>query len=147
MIGISTTAINSLNEVALPENLRFVCLDLAEDEFPTQLFGAGSTVFILEGVLMYLPEQAVGDLFDAMGKLGGGHIKVIFSFMTRWPDGSCGFRPHSRLIDCWLALRGEPFTWAIEPERIEGFLTAHGFQLRENLPGSGLEGENLVIGG
>lgn len=137
----------SLSEVALPENLRFECLDLAEEEFPASLFEKAPTVFILEGLLMYLPERAVGDLFDAIGKLPGGKTKVIFSFMSKWPDGSSGFRPHSRLIHGWLAMRGEPFTWSIEPERIDGFLAAHGFKLIEILPGSGLEGENLVIGG
>lgn len=136
-----------LNGVPLPENLRFACLNLAEEEFPAHRFEEAPTVFILEGLLMYLPERAVGNLFDAMGKLPGGKTKVIFSFMSKWPDGSSGFRPHSRLIHGWLALRGEPFTWSIAPERIEGFLATHGFQLIENLPGSGLEGENLVIGG
>jgi methyltransferase (TIGR00027 family) len=95
----------SLHKVALPENLRFAPLNMAKEKFPAHLFDEASTVFILEGVLMYLPEPAVCELFNAMAKLLGGNVTVIFSFMTKWPDGRSGFRPHSRLIDCWLAMR------------------------------------------
>jgi hypothetical protein len=72
--------------------------------------------------------------------------------MTRWPDGSSGFRPRSWLIDRWLALRGEPFKWAIEPDAVRDFLAACGFRLvelaltRQFTDGPALlDGENLVV--
>jgi hypothetical protein len=72
--------------------------------------------------------------------------------MTRWPDGSTGFRPRSRLVKWWLAWQGEPFTWAIEPLAIGEFLAARGFRLQElastgDLSGSSppLDGENLAV--
>jgi methyltransferase (TIGR00027 family) len=135
----------AIHGVTIPNNLGFTCLDLATEDPPTDLLDDRFTLFILEGVLMYLPEHAVGRLFGFMQSLPRTRAKVLFSFMTKWPDGSSGFRPHSRLIHCWLAIRGEPFTWSIEPERIAGFLAEHGFEWLETALGTTIEGENLVM--
>jgi hypothetical protein len=47
---------------------------------------------------------------------------MVFSFMSKWPDGSTGFRPRSRWVEWWLARRREPFAWSIEVQGLEGFL-------------------------
>lgn len=73
--------------------------------------------------------------------------------MSRWPDGTSGFRPRSRLIERWLGWRGEPFRWAVAPAEMSEFLAARGFGLlemaltRDFTPpaGTGLEGENGVV--
>jgi methyltransferase (TIGR00027 family) len=143
--------------MALSGNLHFIALDLSVDPLPATLVGDGkATLFIIEGVLMYLTPAAMGELFDALSRFSGGHRRVIFSFMTQWPDGSAGFRPHSWLIECWLAWRNEPFMSAFEPRAMQRFLAAHGFSVLEmaltrefsDLPSMNcptLEGENLVV--
>jgi methyltransferase (TIGR00027 family) len=143
--------------VTLPGNLRFFALDLSVEPLPATFCSDGkSTLFIIEGVLMYLTPVAMGALFHALRRFSGGHRRVIFSFMTKWPDGSSGFRPHSWLIERWLAWRSEPFMSAFEPHAVQGFLAAHGFSVMEmaltrefsepsSIPGSTLEGENLVL--
>jgi methyltransferase (TIGR00027 family) len=139
-----------------PVNLRFTAADLTADDNRLPAADEKATVYILEGVLMYLPEQTVAGLLKAIRDGARGRTLVIFSFMTRWPDRSCGFRPHSRLVEHWLAWSKEPFTWALAPERMTDFLTNHGFRLvemalprefsndprNEEIP---LEGENLVV--
>jgi O-methyltransferase involved in polyketide biosynthesis len=103
---------------------------------------------------MYLQPDEIHRLFDALRAFRAKRIRIIFSFMTRWPDGSTGFRPRSGLIESWLAWRNEPFTWAIEPESAQDFLATHGFrlvelalarQLTDEPPASALDGENLVL--
>jgi len=139
------------NEMALSENFRFSTIDLTHEALPSG--DAKPTVFILEGVLMYLPEMDVCRLFRGLLQSQSDRIRVIFSFMTRWPDGGSGFRPHSGLIERWLALNKEPFTWAIEPEAVADFLAGNDFRLSEmaltrefsNTPLGTLEGENLVV--
>ncbi len=126
---------------------------MAEEPLPIWLFDAQTpTVVIIEGVLMYLPEDKVKKLFASLRQLAGGHVQIIFSFMTQWPDGSSGFRPRSLLVERWQSWRGEPFTWAIAPGAMEKFLSALGFALREMVSArefsrtdSRLEGENLVV--
>jgi methyltransferase (TIGR00027 family) len=145
------------NAVALSDNLRFIALDLSVEPLPAILFNdSKATLFIIEGVLMYLSPADMARLFDGLSKLSGDRMRILFSFMTKWPDGGSGFRPHSWLIERWLAWRDEPFTSALEPEAMQDFLAAHRFRLVEmaltrqfteqsaaRVPM--LEGENLVV--
>lgn len=134
-------------------NLSFVELDLEFDSFPIPLVNERrATVVIVEGVLMYLSHSDVDRLFASLRKMRAERIRIIFSFMTRWPGGSTGFRPRSWLVERWLRLQGEPFTWAIEPQTMLDFLAARGFRLvdlaltRQISAGSTtLDGENLVL--
>ena len=148
--------------VAQPASLRYVACDLGSEAIPVELLqGSTPTLFILEGLLMYLPPAAIDRLFSALS--GAGHVcrtsprmRIVFSFMSIWPDGRSGFRPHSRLVARWLAWRKEPFTWALEPDAMPYFLAIHRFRLlemartreftaaRDDVRPS-LQGENLVV--
>ena len=145
------------NSPALSHNLRFVGLDLSVEPLPAILFAdSKATFFIIEGVLMYLSPADIARLFDSLRQLSGDRIRILFSFMTKWPDGGSGFRPHSWLIERWLAWRNEPFTWALEPQAMQDFLAAHRFRLVEmaltmqfteqsTARATMLDGENLVV--
>ena len=136
-------------------SLRFVALDLNSELLPASLLSDDrATVVVMEGLLMYLSPVEIDRLFGVLRTLHASRGRIIFSFMTRWPDGSTGFRPRSGLVERWLAWRNEPFTWGIEPSSAQGFLAAHRFSLVElaptrqftDAPGvSALEGENLVL--
>ena len=141
----------------LPTNLELVALDLDGAPLPDAVRADGrATLVIAEGLLMYLPPMEIDRLFDALHGLPVERLRIVFSYITRWPDGSMGFRPQSKLIHRWLAWRGEPFKWAIEPLLVPDFLTGHGFRMVEtaltrdfsapSAPGGTLlEGENLVV--
>lgn len=143
------------NKVTPPCNLRFVARDLGIEHLPLDMLGDGkSTIFIMEGVLMYLSSDDIGRLFATLRGLSAERMQILFSFMTKWPDGGSGFRPRSRLIEYWLAWRSEPFTWAIEPGAMQNFLAMHQLKLMElaltrdftPLPtgDAELDGENMV---
>ena len=145
------------NTAAPSGNLRFIALDLGIDQLPATLFNdRKATIVIVEGMLMYLLPADVARLFDTLSNLPGERIRILFSFMTKWPDGRSGFRPHSWLIERWLAWRNEPFNWALDPQAIQDFLAAHRFRLVDMAQTkqfsaqsvsrtSMLEGENLVV--
>lgn len=132
---------------------RFVPLDLDRgDALATVLAEAARapTLVVAEGVLMYLQPASLDQLFATL-RAHDGPLQLLCSVMQRWTDGSVGFRPRSRLIDRWLKGRGEPFTWAIAPEQVPGWLDARGWVLEEQAmarefgaAGSALEGENLL---
>ena len=142
---------------SLPANLELVPLDLDGAPLPEAVRADRRPTFVIaEGLLMYLPPTEVENLLDALHDLPVERLRIAFSYITRWPDGSMGFRPQSRLIHRWLAWRGEPFKWAIEPRLIPDFLASHGFRLVEtaltqdfsepSTPGRPLlTGENLVV--
>lgn len=139
-----------------PTNIRFVPCDLAVAPLPTWLYeNDKSCVIVIEGVLMYLPPAEVARLLDSLRKLAGGRVRIIFTFMTTWPEGGSGFRPRSWLVERWLAWRKEPFTWSLAPNQMGGFLADLGYRLEQMLltrefsgPPQGnnstLDGENLV---
>ncbi len=132
--------------------VRLVPVDLAADAIPDEILRSGSpTVVILEGVLMYLEPGDVGRAFRMLHGMAASEVQVVFSYMTRWADGSVGFRPGSALVDAWLSWRGEPFTWAMEPGATADFLAGSGFRIADSASGrelcgsdGRLEGENLV---
>lgn len=136
-----------------PERISFLPCNMAEEPLPARLFADSTpTVVIIEGVLMYLPVNDVRQIFTSLQRLAGGSVQIIFSFMSQWPDGSCGFRPRSWLIEKWLAWRGEPFMWAIEADAMPLFLLQCGYVMREMASArdlstghAALEGENLVV--
>jgi methyltransferase (TIGR00027 family) len=145
------------NSAAQSSNLRFIALDLSAAPLPAILFSdSKATIVIIEGLLMYLSPADVVRLFEALRQLSGYRVRIVFSFMTKWPDGRSGFRPHSWLVERWLAWRNEPFTWALEPHGMQAFLAAHRFRLVEMvetpqfndqsaIEAPGLDGENLVV--
>ena len=141
---------------AVPANLRFVPIDLSREPLPDAATGAASsTLFIAEGLLMYLQPERVDALMAAIAGSQPATLEWIFSFMTRWPDGGTGFRPRSALIERWLAWRGEPFMWALAPPQMPALLARQGLRVLEMAETPGftpagrtrrlpLCGENLV---
>jgi methyltransferase (TIGR00027 family) len=139
-----------------PAQLKVVPLDLGGAPLPESVRADRRATFVIaEGLLMYLPPADVEGLFDALRGLPVDRLRFLFSFITRWPDGSSGFHPRSALIDRWLAWRGEPFKWSIEPPCIPDFLASHRFDLVEmalthaihdEAPDPmALDGENFVL--
>lgn len=144
--------------IGIPGNLTLQALDLAAAPLPANLLNdARATLVVLEGVLMYLSEADVVHLLrDQLTRLSTAEVRVIFSHMLRWPDGTAGFRPASKWVDFWLAWRAEPFKWALEPAHLAAWLADQGFVVLAQaeppfsgaLPAaneSALRGENLVL--
>ena len=138
-------------------NMKFVAVDLERDVIPQSLtHDAQPTLVIAEGLLMYLRAEHVDRLLASLWRSSAGPVRLVFSYMVRWPDGTSGFRPSSAWIDRWLAWRGEPFTWALEPHAVRGFLAQNQFDLMEMatpqefgagsiVDDAGVRGENLVL--
>jgi methyltransferase (TIGR00027 family) len=114
-------------------NLHFIALDLTCANLEESLLthaGYGpdaDTLFIAEGLLMYLTPEEVNRLFHFIGR-GGGRSRFAFTFMETQDDGRIGFRNSSRAVDAWLRLRGESFKWGIERACINEFLARRGFK-------------------
>lgn len=118
-------------------NLHFVPADLSRRTIEGCLAAcrgfdpAADTLFIAEGLLMYLAPGEVEALLRGIRNRGGARSRVAFTFMERQPDGRPGFRTASRGVDLWLRLRGEPFRWGVSWEGLPGFLERGGLRLRE----------------
>lgn len=91
------------------------------------------TVFIAEGITMYLDAKQI-DRFFAGVRAMAHHpdSSLIFTYMAKSPLSVIGFDSQTALARLWLQLKGEPMKWGIEPENIPAFLTARGFTLRRD---------------
>src|SRR4051812_1883599 len=88
----------------LRSNLHFVALDLARRSLEdclvahTRYHSSADTLFIAEGLLMYLAPAEV-DLLLQTVRRSGLKSRIAFTFMETQKDGRVGFRQSSRLVD------------------------------------------------
>jgi methyltransferase (TIGR00027 family) len=89
------------------------------------------TLFIAEGVLMYLKLDEIDGIFRFLREQGGRKCRFAFTFMEPQANGKINFRNSSRAVDLWLRLRGETFEWGIKRENLPAYLESKGFLLKE----------------
>jgi methyltransferase (TIGR00027 family) len=121
-------ATQAVKRAAVPAsaNLQFVAADLARVPLGRVLPPSREpSVYIAEGLLMYLARADVDALFAALDG------EIIFTMMEPAPAGRIAFHNATWLERALLALWKEPFTWALAREALGDFLAARGLRLRE----------------
>lgn len=119
---------------ATKQNLCFVALDLKRASLEESLLShtvyrpSVKTLFIAEGLLMYLAAEEVDRLFRFVSR-GDAGSRFAFTFMEAQEKGRIGFRESSRAVDAWLRLRGESFRWGVERGAVNAFLAGRGFKV------------------
>ena len=90
--------------------------------------GAG-TVIIAEGLLMYLPPDAVRDLFCQCAAIAGAGSRIAFSYIPSGVDGRPDVGRWTGLM-LWLQrVVGEPWTWSTRPGELRVFLEKTGWTI------------------
>jgi methyltransferase (TIGR00027 family) len=118
-------------------NLRLLPVDFTKQVLAEALhscvdYRAGErTVFISEGVLMYLDACEVDEIFKCVQNQPCVSNRFIFTFMERDAEGRAGFRRSTWIARLWLSVKGEPFRWGLKPEEALSFLRARGFVLKD----------------
>lgn len=145
-----------------PDNLNFISNDFMERDLSAVLQDSegidkkAPTLIIAEGLLMYLNEEVVGNLFNTMRDTFQEGCFVAFTFMAPDDSGKIRFHNSSRLVDWWLQFKNEPFTWGMKVKDVNEFLSSCGFTLIEivddkilrnsYLDPKGLGQETLAVG-
>jgi methyltransferase (TIGR00027 family) len=75
------------------------------------------TLFIIEGVLMYLPLSLVTIWFQKIRELVDSGSRLIFTFMEQ-----ARFTKQSFAVHLWLKLVKEPFRWHASPSSVRSLL-------------------------
>lgn len=121
------------NEGLIGPNLSFIPCDLSARSFEDSLSSDrrfkkdAHSLFIAEGLLMYLEPPQIGRIFDFIKKSTAEDSLFAFTFMEKRPDGRIAFRDSSKLVDYWLRMHGEPFRWGLRRDDLPGFLKERGF--------------------
>jgi methyltransferase (TIGR00027 family) len=85
------------------------------------------TVIVAEGLVMYLPEAAVQDLFVQCAAIVGAESRIAFSYIPTAEDGRPDAGRYTGLVLWILKAGGEPWLWSIRPEELGSFLQRFGW--------------------
>ncbi len=103
---------------AKPKNMQFISIDYQQSKLEDVLESKKDeeTLYIAEGLLMYLSEADVKSMFRMMTRISPGKRKIIFSYRTPVKNDKW------TLVNCWLALKNESLTWSISKEEMAEFI-------------------------
>ncbi|HZD20040.1 MAG TPA: class I SAM-dependent methyltransferase [Burkholderiales bacterium] len=121
-------ATQAVKRAAVPAsaNLEFIAADLARVPLGRVLSASREpSVYLAEGLLMYLAATDVDALFAALDG------EIIFTTMEPAPGGRIAFHNATWLERALLGLWQEPFTWGLARTALGDFLAARGLRLRE----------------
>lgn len=119
-------------ESATMQNLHFMAADLSKERLESVLENFSGfdserkTLYISEGVLMYLQEEHVIGVFDALRTLTGSGSIFIFSCMEPDESEKNNIRP---LLHLYLKLKNERYNWYIKDSELPAFLKTRNYRL------------------
>jgi methyltransferase (TIGR00027 family) len=132
--------VNGIEAMGQRDNLYLIAEDLGELKLVDVLKDneswdqSAKTIIIAEGLVMYLPPEAVRNLFRQCAVIVGAGSRIAFSYIPTGADG----RPDAGLwtgLMLWiLKVSGEPWLWSIQPEEVGSFLKESGWINTLSLP-------------
>jgi len=124
--------------VSLPDHVFFVSIDFKTETLGQRLLNSGfdkskKTLFIMEGLVMYLPPESVDDILFFIVKNSGKDSKIIFDYYPESiVDGTCELELGMN-IKKFMIQQGEPLKFGIKEGTIETFLAERGFSRVQNV--------------
>lgn len=128
----------------LPANVTFVAIDFDRESLPDKLQEAGfapgrRSLFILEGLLMYLQPESVDATFQVIEAFAGEGSQVVFDYVR----ASAFDRPEScyggqEIVET-VAKAGERWHFGLEEGELAGFLKQYGLRLLDHQDAQDLE--------
>jgi methyltransferase (TIGR00027 family) len=128
----------------IPSNVVFIAIDFDKESLPDRLDIAGfhkaqRSLFILEGLLMYLEPESVQGTFQTIREYAGSGSWVVFDYVQ-----ASVLRHENRLygesgIMQSVSKAGEQWRFGIEPGEIASFVAAYGFQVSDHKDAQELE--------
>lgn len=138
--GTQNMKMEKIKEIfgSLPNHVAFVDADVGSEELGIRLIEHGydpskKTIFIMEGLIYYIPPEGVDNLLSFIVHNSSKDSKIIFDyFHESVVDGTCelevGKRIHERVKQS-----GEPFKFGIKEGTIEKFLKERGYSQIQNV--------------
>jgi methyltransferase (TIGR00027 family) len=109
-------------------NLHLIAEDLGERRLVDILHADSTwdltapTIIVAEGLLMYLPPEAVAMLFEQCAAVTGAGSRVAFTYVGTCANGRPDAGPWTWLVLWLLKVSGEPWLFSIQPEELGSFL-------------------------
>ena len=131
-----------IDAMGRPDNLCLIAEDLGLRKLVDVLKSnelwdeSAQTVIIAEGLVMYLPQEAVKDLFRQCAVITGEGSRIAFSYIPTGTDGRPDVGRWTGLMLWLLKLIGEPWLWSIRPQELGMFLEELGWNSAPALAGT-----------
>jgi len=127
-----------LSEVGLPipDNVTYIAIDFNKDDPMECLIASGfqhgkRCLFILEGLLMYLDDDAVDKTFHLIHDLSGDESLVVFDYIYSSVLKHQGKYYGEHELQKNVNDAGEPWTFGFEDGKVGRYLLDHGFNIKE----------------
>lgn len=130
--------------IKIPKNLIYVPINFNKDSLADKLTDAGfeknrKTLFLLEGVTMYLSNDAVNTTFNFIRDVAGDGSWIVFDYIyagvLRQENKYYGEKDIFKTV----AKAGEAWSFALEEGAIEEFLQKYDFTLKNHSNAQALE--------
>jgi methyltransferase (TIGR00027 family) len=130
--------------LSIPANAQFIPIDFDRESLPEKLEEAGfdkgeRSLFVLEGLLMYLQPESVDETFKVIQGFSGEGSEVVFDYVRASVLQQAGSYYGEREIVKTVAKAGERYHFGIEEGKLEGFLKKYGFGVSEHQDAQDLE--------
>jgi methyltransferase (TIGR00027 family) len=130
--------------LSIPANLTFITIDFDKESLPEKLDEAGfrknqRSLFILEGLLMYLQPESVQATFHTIQAYAGNHSRVAFDHIYASVLRREGLYYGEADIMNMVSKADEGWHFGIEKGAIEEFLAEFGFKLVDQKDTAALE--------
>lgn len=123
---------------SLPDHVIYVPVDFETDNFGERLAVRGydrslKTLFLLEGLIMYIPPEAVDETLSFIAKNSGKGSAILSDYYPESVvDGTC--EPEAgKNIRNYTKQQGEPLQFGIREGMVEAFLVERGFSGVQNV--------------
>lgn len=125
---------------SLPAHVNYIPIDFDKEKQDKKLFESGydknlKTLFIWEGVTMYLTAEAVDETLSFVAKNSGKGSSIIFNYIFQSVVDGTDKREEAMKIRKSYQKRGEPLSFGIENGKIDEFLSKRGYSQIENVTG------------
>lgn len=130
--------------LSIPANVAFVSIDFDRESLSEKLEEArfskgGRSLFILEGLLMYLQPESVDETFRVIDRFSGQGSEVVFDYVRASVLRQAGLYYGEREIVKTVAKAGERWRFGIEEGELEQFLSRYGLRVGEHQDAQELE--------
>jgi methyltransferase (TIGR00027 family) len=130
--------------LSIPPNLTFISIDFDKESLSEKLDKSGfgrdkKSLFVLEGLLMYLQPESVDETFNVIASIAGKGSEIVFDYVRASvlrQEGSC--YGESEIVRT-VAKAGERWYFGLEEEKIEQFLKKYGLRSVEHKDAQDLE--------
>nr|WP_319373041.1 class I SAM-dependent methyltransferase [uncultured Methanobacterium sp.] len=138
--GTQSFKMEKIKEIfdSIPEHVVFVPVDFEKETFSEKLFSKGynpslKTLFIMEGLLMYIPPKSVAETLSFIAENSGKGSAVIFDYFPESVVDGTDKLKIAQDIRNFAIQQGEPLQFGIKDGEFEEFLSTFGFSNIQNV--------------